>query len=153
MPNSLQPHGLQHARLPCPSLSLGVCSDSTTESMMPSNHLILCRPLLLPSIFPSIMIFSNELAVHIRWPRYWSFSFSNSPSNSQCWLPLGLSGLISLLSKGLSWVFSSTRNSESSILRHLAFFMVQLTHLYMTTGKTISFDYMHLCQQSSVSAF
>ena len=84
MSNSLQSHGLQHARLPCSSLSPRVCSNSC-----PSNHLILCHPLLLPSIFPSIRVFSNELALHIRWPKYWSFSFTIRSSNEY-------SGLISL---------------------------------------------------------
>ena len=72
------------------------------ESVMPSNNLVLCRPLLLPSIFPSIRVFSNESAFHIRWPKYWSFNFSISPSvNIQDWFHLGLTGLIFLLSKGL----------------------------------------------------
>ena len=76
--DSLQPHGPQHTRLPCPLPSLRVYSNSCPiESVMPSSHLILCRPhLLLPSIFPSIRVFSNELALHIRWPKYCSFSFS-----------------------------------------------------------------------------
>ena len=79
------------------------------KSVMPSNHLILCCPLfLLPSIFPSIRVFSNESAVCIRWPKYWSFNFSISPSNIQDWFPLGFMGLISLLSKGLSRVFFNT---------------------------------------------
>ena len=79
------------------------------ESVMPFNHLILCRPLLLPSVFPCIRVFSNELALHIRWPKYWSFSFSSVlPMNIQSWFPLGLTGLIFLQSKGLSRVFSST---------------------------------------------
>ena len=80
------------------------------ESMMPSNHLILCCPLLLlPSIFPSIRVFSNESILHIRWPKYWSFSFSISPSNEhQDWSPLGWTGWISLQPKGLSRVFSNT---------------------------------------------
>ena len=81
------------------------------ESEMPSNHLTLCRPLLLlPSVFPSIRVFSSELALCIRWPKYWSFSFSISPSDeySGKWFPLGLTGLISLMSKGLSRVSSST---------------------------------------------
>ena len=82
MSDSLWPHGLQHARLPCPSLSPGVCSNSCLLSVMPSNYLILFYSLLLlPSIFPSIRIFSNESALHIRWPKYWSISFSISPSN------------------------------------------------------------------------
>ena len=80
MSNSLRPHGLQHLRLPCPSLSPGVCSDSCP--LIQRCYLILCCPLLLlPSIFPSIRVFSNELALHITWPKYWSFSFSISPSN------------------------------------------------------------------------
>ena len=79
------------------------------ESMVPSNHLILCHPLLLPSIFPSNRVFSNELALSIRWPNYWSFSFTSVlPMNIQDWFPLGLTGLITLLSKGLSRVFSNT---------------------------------------------
>ena len=81
--DSLQPHGLQHTRLPCPSLTPGAYSKlMSIESVMPSNHLILCRPLLLlPSIFPSIRVFSNESVLCIRWPEYWSFSFIISPSN------------------------------------------------------------------------
>ena len=85
--NCLQPHGLQHARLLCLSPSWSLPKFMSIESVMPSNHLILCCPLLL-SIFPSIRIFSNELALHIRWPKYSSFSFSSSPSNEY-------SGLIS----------------------------------------------------------
>ena len=91
MSDSLRPHESQHARPPCPSLTPGVYSNSCpSESVMPSNHLILCHPLLLPpSIFPSIRIFSNESLLCIRWPKDWSFSFSISPSNEY-------SGLISL---------------------------------------------------------
>ena len=105
----LQPLGLHQTRLPCPSLSPRVCSNSCPfKSVMPSNHLIFYRPLLpLPSTFPSIRVFSSESAVCIRWPRYWSISFSISPSN-EYWFPLELTSLISLLSKGLSRVFSST---------------------------------------------
>ena len=78
----MQPHGLLHARPPCLSPTPGVYSNSCPLSLMPSNHLILCRPLFLPpSIFPSIRVFSNESFLHIRWPKYWSFSFSISPSN------------------------------------------------------------------------
>ena len=87
--DSLPSHGLQHARLPCPSLSPRTCSNSCPLLVMPSNHLILCHPLLLlPSIFPSIRVFSNELTLRIRWLKYWSFNFSISPSNEY-------SGLIS----------------------------------------------------------
>ena len=106
---TLRHHGLQHTRPPCPSPSPGACSNSSIESVMPSNHLSLCRPLLLlPSIFPSIRVFSNESTLHIRWPKYWSFSFSISPSNEYSGMILGLIGLISLHSKGLSRVFSNT---------------------------------------------
>ena len=86
---TLWPHGLQHARLPSPSPTPRACSNSCPLSVMPSNHFILCHPLLLlPSIFPSIRVFSNESVLHIRWPKYWSFSFIISPSNEY-------SGLIS----------------------------------------------------------
>ena len=77
--DSLQPHEPQHARPPCPSPNPGIYPNSCPLMVMPSNHLILCHPLLLlPSIFPSTMVFSNESALHIRWPKYWSFSFSTS---------------------------------------------------------------------------
>ena len=92
------------------SLSITNSKPMPIESVMPSSHLILCRPLLLlPSIFPSIRVFSNESTLHMRWPKYWSFSFSISPSNEhQDWSPLGWTGWISLQSKGLSTVFSNT---------------------------------------------
>ena len=87
--HSLRPHGLPHVRLPCPSPTPEACSNMSLELVVPSNHLIFCRPLLLlPSIFPSIRVFSNESVLHIRWPKYWSFSFSLSASNEY-------SGLIS----------------------------------------------------------
>ena len=108
------------------------------ESVMPSSHLILCRPLLLlPSIFPSIRVFSNEIVLHIRWPKYWSFSFSISPSNEYSglisfridWLDLlAVQGTLKCLLQHLSL--------KASILWWSAFFMVQLSHPYMTTGKT-----------------
>ena len=104
------------------------------ELVMPSNHLMLCHPLLLPSFFPSIRVFSSELAFCIWWPEYWSFSFNISPSNEYSgWFPLGLTSLISLLSRRLSEVFANT-----TVLWCSAFFMVQLSHLYMTTEKTIA---------------
>ena len=81
MSDSLWLHGLQHARPPCPSPTPSLLKLMSIELVMPSNHLILCRPLLLPSIFPTIKVFSNESALHIRWPKYWSFSFNISPSN------------------------------------------------------------------------
>ena len=110
------------------------------ESVMPSNHLILCRPLLLPpSIFPRIRVFSNESALRIRWPRCWSFSFNISPSNEY-------SGLISFRTE---WLYLLTvqgtlkgllqhHSSKASVLWRSAFFIVQLSHPYMTTGKTIA---------------
>ena len=109
------------------------------KSVMPSNHLTLCRPLLLlPSIFPSIRVFSNESALCIRWPKYRSFSFSISPSmNIQDWFPLGWTGWISLQSKELSKSLHQHHSSKASILRGSAFFTVQLSHPYMTPGKTI----------------
>ena len=89
MSDSLRLHGLQHGRLPCPHHLLGLVQTMSIESVMPSNHLTLCCPLLLmPSIFPSFEVFSNELGLRIRWPKYWSFNFSISPSNEY-------SGLIS----------------------------------------------------------
>ena len=111
-----------------------------TELVMPSNHLILCRPfLLLPAIFPSIRVFSNESALHIRWPKYWSFSFNISPSNEY-------SGLISfkidwldlLAVQGTLKSILQHHISKASVLWHSAFFIVQLSHTYMTTGKTIA---------------
>ena len=107
------------------------------ESVMPSNHLILCPLLLLPSISPSIRVFSNESALHIWWPKYWSFSFNISPSmNTQDWSPLEWTGWISLQSKGLSRVFSNTtvQSTISFVLSLL--YSPNLTS--MTTGKTIA---------------
>ena len=109
------------------------------ESVMPSNHLILCHPLLLPSIFPSIRVFSNESVLCIRWPKYWSFSFNISLSNEH-------SGLISfrmdwldlLAGQGTLKSLLQHYSSKASILRHSAFFIVQFSHPYMTTGKTIA---------------
>ena len=112
----------------------------TFESVMPSNHLILCHPLLLlPSIFPSIRVFSNEWAVRIRWPKYWSFSFSISPSKEYS----------ELISFRIDWFdllavqrtlksLLQHHSSKASVLWHSAFFMIQLSHPYMTAGKTIA---------------
>ena len=109
MSHSLRPHGLQQARLLCPLPIPKVCSNSCPlKSVMPSNHLILCHPLLLPSIFPSIRVFSNKSALCIRWPQSIGASASVLPMNIQGWFPLGLTGLISLPSKGHSRVFSRT---------------------------------------------
>ena len=112
MSDSLRLHGRTAESQTSPSfiISWSLLKIMTIESVMPFSHLILSGPqLLLPSIFPSIRVFSNELALHIRWSKYWSFSFSISPSNEYSgWFPLGLTGLISLKSKGLLRVFSST---------------------------------------------
>ena len=106
MTNSLGPRGLQHSRPPCPSPTPGVYPNSCPLNQ--GCHPTICRPLLLlPSIFPRIRIFSNESVLHIRWPKYWSFSFNISPS-SEHWSPLGWTGWISLQSKGLLKVFSGT---------------------------------------------
>ena len=123
------------------------------ESVMPSNHLILCHPLLLlPSIFPSIRVFSNESALHIRWPNYWSFSFSISPSNEY-------SGLISfridwfalLAVQGTLKSLLQHHSSNASIYWYSAFFMVWLTSIH-NYWEDHSFDYEDLCWQSNISA-
>ena len=109
------------------------------ESLMPSNHLILCRPLLLPSIFPSISVFSNESVLHIRWPNYWSFSFNISPSNEHPGLIFFRMDWMELLAvQGTLKSLLQHHSSKASILQRLAFFIVQLSHPYMTTGKTIA---------------
>ena len=112
MSHSLRPHGLQHTRPPCPSPTPGIYSNSCSlsQSVMPSNHLILCCPLLLPpSIFPSIRVFSNESVLCIRWPKYWNFSFSISPSNEY-------SGLISFR---IDWLdHLAVQGTLKSLLQH-----------------------------------
>ena len=133
MSNSFRPHGLQHARPPCPSPApRALLKLMSIQSVTPSNHLILCRPLLLlPSIFPNIRVFSNESALHIRWPKYWSSSFSISPSNED-------SGLISfrmdwldlLAVQGTFKSLLQHHTSKASILQCSASFIVQLSHPY-----------------------
>ena len=107
---------------------------------MPSNHLILCHPLLLPpSIFPSIRVFSNVLVLHIRWPKYWSFSFSIGPSKEHPGLiSFSMDWLDLLAVQGTLKSLLQHHSSKASILQHSAFFTVQLSHPYMTTGKTIA---------------
>ena len=119
--------------------SRSLLKPMSIESVMPSNHLILCRPLLLPSIFPSIRVFSNQSALCISWPKYWSFSFNIIPSNEH-------SGLISfrmdwldlLAVQGTLKSLLQHHSSEASILQPSACFIVQLSYPYMTTGKTIT---------------
>ena len=145
MSNSLQSHGLQHARFPCPSPSPRACSNSCSVNQWCHPTISFsCPLLLLPSIFPTIRVFSNESALYIRWPTCWS-------STSASVLPiifradLGLSSLISFLSKELSSVFSRT-TIQKIILQCSVFFMVQLSiHDYW---KNHSFDYTNLCQQN-----
>ena len=111
----------------------------STESVIPSNHLILCHPLLLPSVFPSIRVFSNESVLHVRWPKYWSFSFSISPSNEYSGLISFRMDLFDLLTvQGTLKSLLQHHSSKASILWHSAFFLVQCSHLYMTNGKTIA---------------
>ena len=106
---------------------------------MPSNQFILCRPLLPPSIFPSIRVFSNESALHIRWPKYWSFSFSISPSNEYLGLiSFRVDWLALLAVQGTLKSLLQHHSSKASILWHSAFFLVQLSHPYMGAGKTIA---------------
>ena len=125
------------------TVSWSLLKFTSIESVMLSNHLILCCPLLLPPTFLSIRVFSNELAVHIRWPKYWSFSFSNSPSNEY-------SGLISFWIVWFDLLAVQRRlknhNLKASILQHSAFFMVQFSQLYIIPGKAIA-----LTMQTSVS--
>ena len=113
---------------------------ASIESVMPSSHFILGRPLLLPpSIFPSIRVFSNESALHIRWPKYWSFSFNISPFNEHPGLISFRMNWLDLLAvQGTLKSLLQHHSSKASILLHSAFFMVQLSHAYMTTGKIIA---------------
>ena len=137
--SALRLHGLQHSRPPCPSSSPNLPKFMSIALVMLSSHLILWCPLLLPSIFPSIRDFSSESAVHIRWPKYWSFSFYINPSDEY-------SGLISLK---IDWfdlcaIWGTLRSllqhhsSKASILWRSAFYTVQLSRPYMTTGKNIA---------------
>ena len=147
-------HELQHTRFLSFTISWSLLKLMFTESVMPSNHLILCCPFpLLPSVFPSIRVFSSEPAVHIRWPKYWSFSFSTSPSN-------GYSGLISFR---IDWFdLCCPRDSQESSLAP-QFESINSSALSLLRGPTLtsipdywknhSFDYMDLCYQSDVSVF
>ena len=137
----MRAHGLQHTRPPCLSPTPGVYSNSLSiELVMPSSHLILCRTLLLlPSIFPSIRVFSNESVLHIRCPKYWSFSFIISPSNEHSGLISFRMDWVDLLAvQGTLKSLLQHHSSKASILRHSAFLIIQLSHPYMTTRKTIA---------------
>ena len=139
MSNSLWNHESHNTRPPCPSPTPGVYPNScASRSVMPSSHLILCHPLLLlPPIPPSIRVYSNESTLRIRWPKYWSFSFSISPSNEHPGLiSFRMDWLDLLVVQGTLKSLLQQHSSKASILRHSAFFIVQLSHPYMTTGKT-----------------
>ena len=137
MSDSLQPHARQ--------VSLSITNSRSSvrlmsiESVMPSSHLILCCPRLLPLIPPSIRVFSNESTLHMRWPKYWSFSFSISPFNEHPGLISFRMDWLDLLAvQGTLKSLLQHHSSKASILRRSAFFIVQLSHPYMTNGKTIA---------------
>ena len=136
----LRPHGLQHARLPCTSPTPRAYSNSSPSSQRCHPTISSCHPLLfLPSIFPSIRVFSNESVLHIRWPKYWSFSFHITPSNEYSGpISFRIDWLDLLAVQGTPKSLLQHHNSKASILWHSAFFIVQLSHPYMTTGKTIA---------------
>ena len=137
--DSLRLHGLQHTVFPA-TISPRLLKFKSIESVMSSNHLILCHPLLLlPSIFPSIRVFYNESALHIRWPKCWSFNFNISPSNEHPGLIyLRMDWLDLLAVQGTLKSLLQHHSSKASIVWRSAFFIVQLSHLYMTPGKTIA---------------
>ena len=136
--NSLWPNGWQHTSLSCPSPNPRACSNSCPlvgDAIQPFHPLL---SLLLPSVFTSIRVFSNDSVLHIRWPKYWSFNFSISPSNESVhWFPSGLTGWNSWQSKGLRSLLQH-HSSKASVLSWSAFSVVQLSHPYMATGKTIA---------------
>ena len=146
MSDSLQPHAVAHqasqsfGSLPKLMSIESVISHQPSQSGQPSNHLTLCHPLLLlTSIFPSIWVFSNESGLRIRWPKYWSFNFNISLSNEHTgWISVRMDWLDPLAVQGTLKSLLQHHTSKASILRHSAFFIVQLSHPYMTTGKTIA---------------
>ena len=135
MPCSLQPHEL-HQASQSSTISQSLLKLTSTEPVMPSNHLIFYRPLLLPSVFPSVRVFSSELALHISWPKYWSFSFSISLSNEYLGLTSFRIDWFNLLA--VQGTLKSLLQRHSSKASMSAFFIVKLSHPYMTTGKTIA---------------
>ena len=140
MSDSLRPHGLQHAGSLSITNSRSLLQIMSIESVVPSNHLVFCRPLLLPpSLFPSIRVFSSESVLRMRWPKYWSFSFSISPSNEYSGLiSFGVDWLDLLAVRGTLKSLLQHHSSKPSVLLCSAFFTVQLSQPYMTTGKTIA---------------
>ena len=155
MSNSFRPHGLQCTRLPRPSPTPGAYSSSCPVSRrcMPSNHLILCHPhFLLSSISPSIRVFSNESVLRIRWPKYWSFSFSISPSNDYSGLISFRMDWLALLAQGSLKSFLQHHSSKASILPCCFLHSPTLTSTH-DHRKNHSLDQMDVCWQSNVSAF
>ena len=138
--NSVTPRTAAHQTSLSITNSQSLLKLMSIKSVRPSNQLILCRPLiLLPSIFPRIWVFSNESALHIRWPKYWSFSFNISPSNEYPGLITFRMDWLDLLAvQGTPKSLLQHHSSKPSILRRSAFFIVQLSHPYMTTRKTIA---------------
>ena len=132
------------------TISWSLLRFMSIELMMLSNHLILCC--LLPSVFPSIRVFSNESALRIRWPKYWSFSISPSSEYSGL-IPFRMDWFDLLAVRGTLKSLPQHHSSKTSVLQRSAFFMAQLSHLYLTIGKTMAVTTMDLCQQSDVSAF
>ena len=137
------------------TLSCSLLNFTSIELMILSNQVILCQPfLLLPLMFPSIRVFSTESALRIRWPKYWSFNFSISPSYEYSGLiSFGIDWIDLLAAQGTLKSLLQHHISKGSILQHSAFFIVQLSCPYMTTGKTIALTIMDLCWQSNVCAF
>ena len=140
MSDFLWPHGLKHTRLPFKQHSQNLLKCMPIESVMPSNHLISCCPLhLLPSLFPRIRVFSNESALGIMWPKYWSFSLSISPSDEHPGLVSFRMDWLDLLAvQGTRKSLLQHHSSKASVLWCSAFFKVELSHSHMTTGKTIA---------------
>ena len=155
MSDSLRPRESQRQASLSITNSRSLLKPMSIKSVMPSNHLILCRPLLLLSpITPSIRVFSNESTLHMRWPKYWSFSFNISPSSEHPGLiSFGMDWLDLLAVQGTLKSFLQHHSSKASILLCSAFFTVQLSHPYMTHWKNHSLDQTDLCYQSIVSDF
>ena len=155
MSDSLWPHEPQHARPPCPSPTLRVHPNSwhwVSDAIQPSHPL--SSFLLLPSIFPSIRVFSNESALRIRWPKYWSYSFNISPSSEHPGLISFRMDLLDLLAvQGTLKSLLQHHSSKASILWCSAFFIVQLSHPFMTTGKTIGIAYCALLYKTLLCPF
>ena len=156
MSDYLWPHGLQHTRFLWPSLSLTVCSNSCPSIVTPCKYLILCCPLLfLPSVFPSIRVCSNELALHFRWPKYWSFSIS--PSNEYSGLIFFRIDWFDLLV--VQGILKSLPSPQFKSINSLAlvFYLTSGSYLTLTSihdyWKNHSFDYTELCWQNDISAF